>query len=105
MFRVCGADGLICKNVLPAEAGSIFSKKYEKIMHVVKNWTKKRQDGGCNARVGGLGLFARGRTQFYLSDSNKKRVATHNENPQGAAKDHTFVVHVPRDAQEREEGT
>ena len=65
--------GLTCKNVLPVWAGSTFSKKCEKIVHVVENWTKKRQDGGCNACVGGLGPFAHGRTQFYPSESNKTR--------------------------------
>ena len=89
--------------MLPAKAGSIFSKKYEKIVHVVKNWTKKRQDGGCNACVGGLGPFARGQTQCYPSESNKQKVTTHNDNTpgshQGATSDHTFGSTGPRDAQ------
>ena len=73
--------------MLPAEGRTHFFKKYEKIVYVVKNWTKKQQDGGCNAYVGDLGPLARGRMQFYPSESNKKKVATHNENLRGATKE------------------
>ena len=68
-----------CKSVLPAEAGSIKQK-----MHVVKNWTKKRQDGGCNACLGGIVPFVCGRTPFYPSESN---VTAHNAIGRGAGEE------------------
>ena len=67
-------DGLTCKNVLPTEGGKQFSKKCEKISHVVKNRTKKREVGRCNVCVGGLGPLACGRAQFSPSESNKKSI-------------------------------
>ena len=67
------------KNVLHAESRKHLFQKNRHIVHVVKNWTEKREDGGCNACVEDLGRSRAAEASFSRARVIEK-VAAHNGN-------------------------